>query len=272
MSTDRKSAGGRGERADRSPPGGRADSTGRDNAAEPAAEAVVPPKPASPPPASANGAPGAAANPPPPGGPTPFASPFPPAGTTGETGERPPTAVNGKKAPARPIGAGTMTTPRPVRESLSQARPSVHPAGRPVDRQSASAGPVEAVRPSTRSRRARLRAARVDPWSVMKVGFLLSLALGVVLMVAVTVLWLVLDGLGVFASVGDTVKEATQSESNSGFDLQHFLSLKNTLFFSGVVAIVDVILVTALATLGAFLYNLTASFTGGIEVTLAEED
>ncbi|MGW9208290.1 DUF3566 domain-containing protein [Embleya sp. NPDC055664] len=133
-------------------------------------------------------------------------------------------------------------------------------------------GPGPEPRPSARTRRARLRAARVDPWSVMKVGFLLSLALGVVLMVAVTVLWLVLDGLGVFASVGDTVKEATQSENNSGFDLQHVLSLKNTLFFSGIVAIVDVILVTALATLGAFLYNLTASFTGGIEVTLAEED
>lgn len=216
---------------------------------------------------------GAAAKPPRPvGGSTPFASPFPPAGAAGEVVDRAPIAVNGKQVSPRPAGAGTITTPRPIRESVSEARPSVHPAGHPVDRQSAGAAPVEGARPSTRSRRARLRAARVDPWSVMKVGFLLSLALGAVLMVAVTVLWLVLDGLGVFASVGDTVKEATQSESNTGFDLQQFLSLKNTLFFSGVVAIVDVILVTALATLGAFLYNLTATFTGGIEVTLAEED
>jgi len=233
---------------------------------------AIPPKPAGPPSASVNASTdGAAAKPPRPvGGQKPFASPFPPANAApGEAGDRPPVAVNGKQAPPRPAG-GTITTPRPIRENVSGARPSAHQAGQPIDRQ--PAGPVEAARPSTRSRRARLRAARVDPWSIMKVGFLLSLALGVVLMVAVTVLWLVLDGLGVFTSVGNTVKEATQSESSAGFDLQHFLSLKNTLFFSGVVAIVDVILVTALATLGAFLYNLTASFTGGVEVTLAEED
>ncbi|WP_406284553.1 DUF3566 domain-containing protein [Embleya sp. NBC_00896] len=190
----------------------------------------------------------------------------------GEGVERPPAAVNGKKTAARPTGRGTITTPRPIRETVGEAQSTGLSLGQPMAQQPVRSGAEPPARPSARTRRARLRAARVDPWSVMKVGFMLSLALGVVLMVAVTVLWLVLDGLGVFASVGDTVKEATQSESSAGFDLQHFLSLKNTLFFSGIVAIVDVILVTALATLGAFLYNLTASFTGGIEVTLAEED
>ncbi|WP_439675883.1 DUF3566 domain-containing protein [Embleya sp. MST-111070] len=271
MSTDRKSAGGRGERADRGRTGGRADSTGRGEAVPPDA---VPPRPAGPPPAHGAGpSRDAAAHPPRPAGPTPFASPFPPAAAASEGTERPPAAVNGRPVAARPTAGGTITTPRPIR-GAGGAPSAAHQPGQPMAQQGGrpGSGPEPQPRPSARTRRARLRAARVDPWSVMKVGFLLSLALGVVLMVAVTVLWLVLDGLGVFTSVGDTVKEATQSENNSGFDLQHFLSLKNTLFFSGIVAIVDVILVTALATLGAFLYNLTASFTGGIEVTLAEED
>lgn len=272
MSTDRKSAGGRGERADRGRAGGRADSTSRSEAAPPPT-GPVPPKPVAPPPVKGSGpAKDAAARPPRPSAPTPFTSPFPPAAAASEGAERPPAAVNGTAATARPTAGGTITTPRPTRGTPGGGTSSTgHQVGRPMAQQG-RVGPEPQPRPSARSRRARLRAARVDPWSVMKVGFLLSLALGVVLMVAVSVLWLVLDGLGVFTSVGDTVKEATQSENNAGFDLQHFLSLKNTLFFSGIVAIVDVILVTALATLGAFLYNLTASFTGGIEVTLAEED
>jgi hypothetical protein len=175
-----------------------------------------------------------------------------------------------------------MTTPRPVAEpagsasqqvgqSMAQNSTQGGPAGRPA---AATARPsVVASGPAPRTRRARLKAARVDPWSVMKVSFLLSVALGVITIVAVTLLWMVLDGLGVFDSLGSTVKEVTQSESDpQGFDLKSMLSMKNTLVFSSAIAVIDVILVTALATLGAFLYNLSASFTGGVEITLAEED
>ncbi|WP_331717341.1 DUF3566 domain-containing protein [Yinghuangia sp. ASG 101] len=157
-----------------------------------------------------------------------------------------------------------MTTARPAGESAPPTA-STPSAGHPAAARS--------VVPPARSRRARLRAARVDPWSVMKVSFLLSVALGVVTIVAVSLLWIVLNGLGVFDSLGGTVKEVTQSETDpEGFDLKATLSMQNTLVFSSAIAVIDVILVTALATLGAFLYNLTASFTGGIEVTLAEED
>ena len=37
--------------------------------------------------------------------------------------------------------------------------------------------------------------------------------------------------------------------------------------FTTLIAVVDVVLVTAIATLGAFLYNLSASLLGGLEVT-----
>jgi hypothetical protein len=128
--------------------------------------------------------------------------------------------------------------------------------------------------PSANARRARLRVARLDPWTVMKVTFLLSIALGIVTLVAVTVLWLTLNVVGVFGQLGDTVKSVTGTgaDNGGGFDLQGFLSLPNVLGFTTVVAIVDVVLVTALATLAAYLYNLSAGFAGGIEVTLAEED
>ena len=39
-----------------------------------------------------------------------------------------------------------------------------------------------------------------------------------------------------------------------------------------IVAAVDVVLVTVIGTLGAFLYNLAAALLGGIEVVLAEDE
>ncbi|WBB57895.1 DUF3566 domain-containing protein [Streptomyces sp. WMMC500] len=123
-----------------------------------------------------------------------------------------------------------------------------------------------------RTRKARLRVAKADPWSVMKVSFLLSIALGICTIVAVTVLWMVLDAMGVFSTVGGTISEATGSDDSAGFDLESFLSLPRVVAFTAVVALIDVVLATALATLGAFIYNLSAGFVGGIEVTLAEDE
>jgi hypothetical protein len=133
-----------------------------------------------------------------------------------------------------------------------------------------AAGPAAA--PSGRTRRARLRLARTDPWSVMKVSFLLSIALGVVTVVGVALLWMVLDTAQVFSSVGGTVKQATGTDQNGGFDLQSFLSFSLLMTFTALIAVIDVVLLTALATLGSFIYNTAAGMTGGVELTLAEEE
>jgi transmembrane protein DUF3566 len=132
--------------------------------------------------------------------------------------------------------------------------------------------PRTGARPVPRTRKARLRVAKVDPWSVMKVSFLLSIALGVCTVVAVAVLWMVMDAMGVFSAVGGVLSDATASDSGKGFDLQSFLSLSHVLTFTAIIAVIDVVLATALATLGTFLYNLSAGFVGGIEVTLAEDE
>ncbi|WP_435822044.1 DUF3566 domain-containing protein [Actinacidiphila alni] len=152
------------------------------------------------------------------------------------------------------------------------APPSASGGGNP-----AAAGvrkPRPAARSVPRTRKARLRIAKADPWSVMKVSFLLSIALGICTIIAVAVLWMVLDAIGVFSTVGDTISEATTSEQggSGGFDLVSFLSLSRVMLITTVIAVIDVILATALATLGAFVYNLSAGFVGGIELTLAEDE
>ncbi|MEU0743174.1 DUF3566 domain-containing protein [Streptomyces sp. NPDC006134] len=181
--------------------------------------------------------------------------------------------------PAAP-GAGAQGAAPQAASPLPGERRTQQPAG-PYHPPQAyqTAAPGSAVRrPRTgasttpRVRKARLRVAKADPWSVMKVSFLLSIALGICTIVAAAVLWMVMDAMGVFSTVGGTISEATGSNESNGFDLQSFLSLPNVLLFTSIIAVIDVVLATALATLGAFIYNLSAGFVGGVELTLAEDE
>ncbi len=157
-----------------------------------------------------------------------------------------------------------------VTRDPGQPRPRGHGGAAPATT-SAGRG-VEVPASRGRVRKARLRLVRLDPWSVMKVAFLLSIAMGIVLFVAVATIWSVLDAAGVFGIVGAVVSDVTASETNAGFQVEEVLSLSRTLGLTTLLAVFDVVLITALATLGAFLYNLAASLLGGLELTLAEDD
>ncbi|MEP6761419.1 MAG: DUF3566 domain-containing protein [Sporichthyaceae bacterium] len=121
-------------------------------------------------------------------------------------------------------------------------------------------------------RKARLVLGRVDPWSVMKLSFLLSIALAIVALVAVAVLWSVLDSMGVFTSVGETVESVTRERDTAqGFDILSYVGFQRVMTLTALLTGINVILMTALCTLGAFLYNLAASLVGGLHVTLTED-
>lgn len=122
-----------------------------------------------------------------------------------------------------------------------------------------------------RARRAQLRLVQVDAWSVMKTSFLLSIAIGIVLIVAVAIIWTVLGAAGVWDSINSIVQQAVGGESGKPFDIKDYASTSRVLGLTMVVAVIDVILITAIATLSAFLYNLSAALLGGVEVTLAED-
>jgi hypothetical protein len=121
-------------------------------------------------------------------------------------------------------------------------------------------------------RRARLRLVQVEPWSVMKTAFLLSVALGIVTVVAVGIVWGVLGAAGLWDSVNSIVQDSIGDSSGAPFEIQKYLGTSRVLGFTMIVAVADVVLITAIATLGAFLYNLAAGLLGGIEVTFAEDN
>jgi hypothetical protein len=148
-------------------------------------------------------------------------------------------------------------------------RPSSSGSGRTTT--SPSIRPGATPRPRG-TRRARLRLVHLDPWSVMKTSFLLSIAFGIVTVVAVAVVWSVLGAAGVWDSINQTVSDVLGGDSAQNFDVQNYVGTSRVLGFTMIVAVVDVVLITAISTLGAFLYNLAAALLGGVEVTLAEDE
>ena len=133
------------------------------------------------------------------------------------------------------------------------------------------AATTTAARTPRRVRKAHLRLTHVDPWSVMKTSFLFSIALGIVTVVAVGVVWAVLGAAGIWESIDATVADVVGDTGND-FRIEDYLGMSRVLGFTMIVAVVDVVLVTVIGTLGAFLYNLAAALLGGVEVVLAEED
>jgi hypothetical protein len=117
--------------------------------------------------------------------------------------------------------------------------------------------------------RANMQLRRIDPWSTLKVSLLLSVALFFVWMISVAFLYLVLGGMGVWSKLNSNVGDLLNNTSGSSGEL-----VSSGTIFGGAVLIglVNIVLLTAMATIGAFVYNLTTDLIGGIEVTLADRD
>ena len=135
----------------------------------------------------------------------------------------------------------------------------------------ASANPRPGAARPAGPRRVKLSVSRVDPWSVMKMSFLLSVTIGIAGVVMITVLWMILSGMGVFADINRTVEDVTKTSNGAGFDLMDYVGLGRVVSLSIVIGVIDVILMTAIATLGAFLYNVCSSLVGGLQLTLTDD-
>ena len=119
-------------------------------------------------------------------------------------------------------------------------------------------------------RKARLFVSRIDPWSVAKIAFMLSLALGIVIVVAVGVIWYTLDTRGVFQTLARNVNDVIGG-SQTTFDLMSVLDFGRVMGVAVIVASVEIVLISILTTLFAIIYNLSVGLTGGIEVVLSDD-
>ncbi|MEU4386032.1 DUF3566 domain-containing protein [Promicromonospora sp. NPDC023805] len=176
-------------------------------------------------------------------------------------------ATPANEAPARPemhyTAGGVRGTATPAAAQAAGTTPQApsEPASAPTPEapRSAPAGP----------RRVRLAISRVDPWSVMKLAFLLAVAIAIMTVVATAVFWSVLNSLGVFTTIQDFVKDAVGPQSN--VNLTQFVEFPRVISLATLISICNIVLLTAIATIMAFLYNITAALVGGVHMTLTDD-
>lgn len=156
---------------------------------------------------------------------------------------------------------GTATTA----EAQAAAAPGPQAPAQP-----ASGATPEAARPAPAGpRRVRLAISRVDPWSVMKLAFLLAVAIAIMTVVATAVFWSVLNSFGVFTTVQEFVVDAVGPQSN--VNLTQFVEFPRVISLATLISICNIVLLTAIATIMAFLYNITAALVGGVHMTLTDD-
>jgi len=169
----------------------------------------------------------------------------------------------------RPPKEPTMTTTPTAAPAASSSAPRTATSTENLTGARPSTGRIPTVGPHGAPRRVRLAISRVDPWSVMKLSFLLSVAIGVMFVVAAAVVWFTLNGLQVFTKADNLVTQITGTES--GIDILQYVEFSRIISGATLIAVIDVFLLTALATIGAFLYNIVAALVGGVHVTMTDE-
>lgn len=206
------------------------------------------------------------------GAPAPKAPTIPTDNTKAAPAKKAPASIPPAKKPAK----APAKKAAPVKAAPQKAAPTDSPAPAPAAPAVGAPAPTPAPKPvpvaeAAAPRRVRLALSRVDPWSVMKLSFLLSVAIGIMIVVATVAAWTMVDSLGVFASADQLIREVLGEESANRLNLMQYFTFDRFVSGATLVAVVDVVLLTALSTLGAFLYNITAALVGGLHVTLTDE-
>jgi hypothetical protein len=183
--------------------------------------------------------------------------------------------TEGTAGAATPVGTPGASAPvPPIPQAVTGSAPAAAGAA-----PAATVGPTDKGRARGRGpakvggrgpRRARLQLRHVDIWSAFKISLVLSVALFFIWMVAVGVLYGVLGGLGVFDTLNELFGQlGTASGSEAGGDV-----VTPGVVFGGAALIgaINIVLMTALCTVGTFIYNLCSDLVGGLELTLSERD
>lgn len=187
-----------------------------------------------------------------------------PAGTAPAKGSGP--GTNGSTPTKTPTAGDYAKTTQDSADSTAvipavQGKPKAAPTQKPT--------PAATSDAAAAARRARLQLVRVEPWSVTRLAFVVSVAMMIVAVVAVSIFWVVLDLAGVWDQLNGSIA-AVLSDGESGFDLTDYLGLGRLVGLTLVLSAINVIVFTMMATIAAHLYNLSAQLMGGIGITFQD--
>jgi hypothetical protein len=116
---------------------------------------------------------------------------------------------------------------------------------------------------ATATKQVRLKLVYIDFWSAVKLSFLIAITLGIILIVASMLIWIVLDGTGIYGKLDSVLRDIL---NDPAFSVTASLSLAQVGLFAMVVAILNTIVGTALGAITAMLYNFSVRVTGGLLV------
>jgi hypothetical protein len=177
----------------------------------------------------------------------------------------------GIDGPTRSIARPELIKDMP---DLSELR---HPTPSPVDTgpqpslagfgavSPSSTGPLPTIVPDGEPLRTTVQVRRIDPWSTLKVSLVISVVTFFVWMIAVGLLYLVLAGMGVWGRLNNMLGDATGGGSS-------IISAGQVFGYAALIGLINVVLFTALATIGSFIFNQCSDIVGGVQVTLADPD
>ncbi|MEW6950429.1 DUF3566 domain-containing protein [Trueperella pyogenes] len=117
-------------------------------------------------------------------------------------------------------------------------------------------------------RRVRMTISRVDPLSALKLSFLVSVGVGIMIVVAAILLWFTLDAMHVWARIEELLVTLNSAPL---LELGQFMQFGRVVSFAVVVGVIEVVLMTALGTITALLYNVVAMLVGGLYITVTDE-
>ncbi|MDR3152465.1 MAG: DUF3566 domain-containing protein [Bifidobacteriaceae bacterium] len=106
----------------------------------------------------------------------------------------------------------------------------------------------------------------INPNSALRIGFILSIALGIIFVVTTSVLWIILNSVSFFTHILSFISASGIGDSN--FDLDTFISFPKILALSIIVAVINVAVFTLLSFLFAHIYNISAKLVGGLKGTI----
>jgi len=112
------------------------------------------------------------------------------------------------------------------------------------------------------TKQVRLRLVYVDFWSIVKLSALVWACLGIVLVVATFLVWIVLNSTDIFVKIDDLLGDVLGDGST--FSVVDTLGLGQVVLFAFVIAVLNLAIGTALGAIGALLYNLAMRITGGL--------
>lgn len=204
--------------------------------------------------------------------------PPPPADTAGLTGQTPQESpADAPSTDSQPDDAGEPEAPATSAKTYADNRAAAKAAKKAEREAARAARRMEAAKRMQEReeaadlpdvRRVKLTLSRINPLSAMKIGFLVAVALSIVMLVASIVLWLVLDMLHVFSSMQGFLQALS---ATALINLVDALTFSRTIALVAIFGVLQIIFLTVLSWLAAVIYNLIARMVGGLHIVMTDE-